>query len=215
MKTILIHGPVGSGKDTQAELLASKFDFEIIGTGEMFREMYSEGDADAVVAHQSWSKGLWVSNELTYKMLDKWVDHFDNNKNWLFVSVVRDIGQVPMFDQLLEKRGRILDTFLYFALNEEASIERLSLRRVCVNCGEIYNAKYKKEEREGYCDKCGSVLSQREDDKPHKIKQRLLEDQRTTNPIIEEYKKRGIYVEVDAAPSIEEIHKEVIKVLNL
>ena len=129
-----------------------------------FREMYSEGDADAVVAHQSWSKGLWVSNELTYKMLDKWADHFDNSKNWLFVSVVRDIGQIPMFDQLLEKRGRILDTFLYFTLNEEASIERLSLRRVCVNCGEIYNAKYKKEEKEGYCDKCGSVLSQREDD---------------------------------------------------
>ena len=215
MKTILIHGPAGSGKDTQANLLSSKFGFEIIGTGEMFRKMYLEGEVDAIRAHKSWSKGFWVPNELTYKMLDKWVNRFDNNKDWLFVSVVRDLGQIEMFDQFLDNQQRTLDTFLYFKLDEPTAIERLSLRRICNNCDEIYHAKYKKERKDGYCDKCDVLLSQREDDKAHNIKQRLVEDQRTIRPIIEEYQKRGIYIEVDAAPSIEEIHKEVIDVLNL
>ena len=215
MKTILIHGPSGSGKDTQANLLSSKFGFEIIGTGEMFRKMYSEGDEDAIIAHKSWSKGFWVPNELVYKMFDKWVNRFDNGKDWLFLSVVREVGQIPMFDQLLEKQERTLDKFLYFTLDEKTAIERLSLRRVCNKCDAIYHDKYKKEKNEGYCDKCGTLLSQREDDRPNRIKQRLKEIQRTVEPIIEEYKKRGIYIEVDAAPTIEEIHKEVIKVLNL
>lgn len=215
METILIHGPAGSGKDTQANLLSSKFEFEIIGTGEMFRKMYSEGDIDAIRAHQSWSKGFWVPNELTYKMLNRWINRFDKSKNWLFVSVVREVGQISMFDEFLENQERSLDTFLYFKLDEKTAIERLSLRRVCNNCDAIYHAKFKKEKVDGYCDKCGALLSQREDDKEYKIKQRLLEDQRTIAPIVEEYKKRGLYIEVDAAPTIEEIHKEVIDVLNL
>lgn len=215
MKTILIHGPAGSGKDTQAELLSSKFGFQVIGTGEMFRIMFSEGDIDAVTAHRSWSKGFWVPNELTYKMLDRWITRFDNSKNWLFVSVVRDVGQIIMFDKFLEKQARELDKFLYFKLDEQTAVERLSLRRVCINCGAIFNAKYKKEKKEGYCDECGTILSQREDDKDYNIRQRLLEDQRTIEPIIEEYRKRGIYIEVNARPGIEEIHEEVIKVLNL
>jgi adenylate kinase len=215
MKTILIHGPSGSGKDTQANLLMSKFGFEIIGTGEMFRKMYSEGDIDAIRARESWSKGFWVPNELTYKMLNKWIKRFDNTKKWLFVSVVRDIDQVPMFDELLDSINRKLDKFIYFELDEATAIERLSLRRVCNNCDQIYHAKFKKEKVDGYCDKCGTMLSQREDDKPHKISQRQKEDERTIKPIIEEYKKRGIYLEIDASPSIEEIHEEVIKLLNL
>jgi adenylate kinase len=215
MLTILIHGPAGSGKDTQAKLLSSKFDFQVIGTGEMFRKMYSEGDIDAIRARESWSKGFWVPNNLTYKMFEKWIKRFDSTKDWVFVSVVREIGQIPMFDQLLEKQQRTLDKFLYFQLDEKTSVERLSLRRVCNNCDAIYHAKFKKEKIDGYCDKCGTLLSQREDDKEHKIKQRLMEDRRTIEPVVEEYKKRGLYVEIDASPSIEDIHKEVIEVLNL
>ena len=213
--TILIHGPAGSGKDTQANLLVSKYDFQSIGTGEMFRKMYGEGDIDAIRAHQSWSKGFWVPNELTYKMLNRWVNRFNDSKDWLFISVVRDFGQIAMFDDLLQSKGRKLDSFLYFKLDEETAVERLSLRRVCNNCDSIYHAKFKKEKVEGYCDKCGSLLSQREDDKPNKIIQRLKEDERTIKPILEEYKKRGIYLEVDASPTIEEIHKEVVRTLNL
>lgn len=213
--TILFHGPSGSGKDTQAELLVSKFGFDNIGTGEMFRTMYSRGDIDAIKAHGFWSKGAFVPNDLVYKMLSKWVKEFDPEKNWLFVSVVRDVGQILMFDELLKNNNKELDRFVHFVLGEEAAIERMALRTVCTNCGATYHSKYKKEKVKGYCDKCGTILTQREDDQPDRIRKRLQEYNRTINPILEEYRNRGVLLEVDASPSIEEIHANLVNLLNL
>lgn len=213
--TILFHGPSGSGKDTQANLLVQKFGFESIGTGDMFRQMYSEGDLDAIKAHGYWSKGSFVPNELVYKMLNKWVDRYNADKDWIFVSVVRDPGQIPLFDKLLEDKGRSLDKFIHFILSEDAAIERMSLRKVCPNCNATYHSKYKKEKITGYCDKCGTVLVQREDDKPDRIRKRLQEYDKTIEPILEEYRNRGVLLEVDASPSIEKIHKDIVELLNL
>lgn len=213
--TLLFHGPSGCGKDTQSELLISRYGFESIGTGEMFRKMYANGDLDGIKAHQYWSKGLFVPNDLVYEMLGKWVDNYDVSKDWIFISVVRDVGQIPLFDQLLERKERALDHFVHFTLSEEVAVERMSLRRVCMNCDATYHSKYKKEKVDGYCDKCGTMLSQREDDKPEKIVKRLAEYNRTIAPILEEYRNRGLLVEVDANPGIEEIHQNLVKVLNL
>jgi adenylate kinase len=213
--TLLFHGPSGCGKDTQSELLVSRYGFESIGTGEMFRKMYANGDLDGIKAYQYWSKGLFVPNDLVYEMLEKWVDNYDVSKDWIFISVVRDVGQIPLFDQLLERKERVLDHFVHFTLSEEVAVERMSLRRVCMNCDATYHSKYKKEKVDGYCDKCGTMLSQREDDKPEKIIKRLAEYNRTIAPILEEYRNRGLLVEVDANPGIEEIHQNLVKVLNL
>ncbi len=213
--TILFHGPSGCGKDTQVEILKEKFDFENIGTGEMFRTMYSEGDIDAIKANEYLSKGIFVPNDLTYKMFPKWLEKFNPNKSWAFVSVVRDVGQIAPFDALLKEKNRTLDKFIHFTLTEEAAVERMSLRWNCTNCGAIYHEKYKQEKIKGYCDKCGTILVQREDDQPSKIAKRLEEYNRTIEPILSEYRNRGILVEVDASPSIEEIHQNIIKVLSL
>jgi adenylate kinase len=213
--TILLHGPSGCGKDTQSDLLVKNYDFQSIGTGEMFRKMYSDGDMDGIRAYQFWSKGLFVPNDLVYKMLSRWVNQYDESKDWIFVSVVRDPDQIPLFDNLLNEKNRKLDMFIHFTLDEQSAIERMSLRTVCSNCGSTFHSKYKKEKVEGYCDKCGTILAQREDDKPHKIVQRLKEYSRTIAPILTEYRNRGLLREIDASPTIEVIHKEVVKVLNL
>jgi len=215
--TILFHGPSGCGKDTQVELLVQKYNFENIGTGEMIRKMYAEKDKDAVIATEEYtSKGLFVPNEIIYnKMFPKWLDKFDPKKNWAFVSVVREAGQVELFDNLLESKGRKLDLFIHFTLSAEAAIERMSTRTYCANCGSTYHPKYKKEKIDGICDKCGGLLTQRDDDKPEKIRKRLEEYNRTISPILKKYKERGILIEVDAAPSIEEIHKEILRILSL
>jgi adenylate kinase len=212
---ILLHGPSGCGKDTQVELLMKKYDFQNIGTGDMFRNMYKEGDEDAVEAHEYWSKGLFVPNELTYKMFDKWVKKYDPEKNWAFVSVVRDPGQIPYFDNLLKENNKELDAFIHFNLSEETAVERMSVRTICEDCGASYHPVYKKELKDGVCDLCGGKLIQREDDKPEKIKSRLEEYKRTIDPILDEYRKRGLLIEVDAAPSIQEIHEEIVKQLDL
>lgn len=215
MKTVLFHGPSGCGKDTQVDLLVQKYDFENIGTGEMFRRMYDNGDVDGIRAHEYWYKGLFVPNELTYSMFARWLNHFNSEKNWAFVSVVRDVGQIPLFDNLLKGYNRPLDAFVHLKLSEEAAIERMSLRWICPNCDRTYHEKYKKEKVQGYCDYCGMKLVQREDDMPDRIKSRLEEYNRTIEPILTEYRDRGILVEIDASPTIEEIHKEIVAKLNL
>lgn len=212
---VLFHGPSGSGKDTQVDLLVKEYDFEKIGTGEMFRKMYAEGDPDAIEAHSYYSQGHFVPNDLTYKMFERYIDNFDPKKSWAFVSVVRDVGQIPLFDNILEKKNKALDYFIHFVLSEEVAIERRALRWTCPKCEITYHEKYKPEKNKGYCDKCGTKLIQREDDTPQKTRSLLKEYNKTIEPILEEYRSRGILVEIDASPTIEEIHKEVIKVLNL
>jgi adenylate kinase len=215
MKTVLFHGPSGSGKDTQVELLVKDYNFENIGTGEMFRKMYSEGDLDAIKAHQYWSKGKFVPDELTYKMLKKWIKQFDPEKNWAFVSVVRTPDQISRFDDVLANANRELDYFIHFLLSEEKAIERMSLRWVCPNCHATYHEKYKQEQVKGYCDRCGTKLVQREDDRPERIKLRLREYNKGIDRIVEHYKENGKLIEIDASPSIEEIHKVVVEKLKL
>jgi len=215
MKTILFHGPSGSGKDTQVDLLVQKYEFESIGTGEMFRSMYKEGDVESIKAYQYWSKGQFVPNNLVYSMLNRWIKRFDNSKPWAFVSVVRDVGQIPLFDDLLAKNNRNLDVFVHFLLSEELAIERMSLRKICPNCDTTYHDKYKPEKVNGYCDKCGTKLIRREDDQPEKIKLRLKEYNKTIAPIVQIYRQRGVLIEIDASPSIEEIHIQLIKKLGL
>lgn len=215
MKTILFHGPSGCGKDTQVDILVDKYNFENIGTGEMFRTMYKEGDVEAIKAHNYWSKGQFVPNDIVYSMFGRWVKKFDTSKSWAFVSVVRDPGQIPMFDNVLKAVDRELDAFVHFTLSDEAAIERMSLRWVCPRCDTTYHEKYKKEKVQGYCDKCGTKLVQREDDQPERIKTRLREYERTIEPILQNYRDRGILIEIDASPSIEAIHNELVSKLGL
>lgn len=215
MHTFLFHGPSGSGKDTQVNILVDKYGFLNIGTGQMFRTMYEEGDPRAVEAHKYWSVGNFVPNDITYDMFADWLKRFDLTKDLIFVSTVRDSGQIPMFDSALEKNRRKLDKFVHFNLEENIAVERLSGRTICSNCKEPYHPKWKREKKKGVCDKCGGKLVTREDDMPEKIVERLKEYKKTIDPIIKEYKKRGIFTEIDASQSIEEVHKELVEKLNL
>lgn len=215
MQTVLFIGPSGSGKDTQVDFLVKENEFENIGTGEMFRKMYEQGDLDGIKAHQFWSSGKFVPNDLTYRMFSKWVKQFDETKSWAFVGVVRDPNQIILLDGLLKENNRKLDKVVHFTLSEESAIERMSLRRVCTNCGSTYHEKYKPEKVSGYCDKCGMILARREDDQPERIKLRLREYNNTIQPILNQYTERGVLVEIDASPSIDQIHNEVKKALGL
>lgn len=214
MKTILFHGPSGSGKDTQLDLLAEKIQFERIGTGDMFRRMYEEKDPDAIEAYNFWSQGKFVESHLTYKMLEKWVKQYDKDSNWYFVSVVRNPDQIKPFDELLAKYDRKLDTFVHFTLSESVAIERMSLRTMCKICGTTYHSLYKPEKVKGVCDKDGGELIVRDDDKPEQIKKRLSEYNKTIQPILREYSERGLLIDIDASPSIELIHEKLISELK-
>ena len=175
-KTILFHGPSGCGKDTQVEFLVNSYGYQNIGTGDMIRKLSAEGDSDALMATEYTSQGKFVPNEIIYnKMFPKWLDRFDANKNWALVSVVREVGQIEFLDTLLGQKGRSLDLFIHFKLSPDTAIERMSVRTYCSNCGMTFHPKFKKEKEQGICDKCGTKLIQRDDDKPEKIRERLKE----------------------------------------
>jgi adenylate kinase len=212
-EVILVLGPSGSGKDTQIDKLVQKFDYEKIGTGDMFRELYAQKDPDAIEAHQYYSKGIWVPDELVYKLFKKWLKKYDATKKWIFSQVVRTVGQVKRFDNLLQDYEKKIGMVIYFALSKEAAIERMSLRRHCPKCGEEYHLKYVPPKKDGFCDNDGEKLEIRKDDHPEAIKQRIKEFENKTKPILDIYKQREILVEIDAAPSIEKIHKVVLKKL--
>ncbi|MCC7289934.1 nucleoside monophosphate kinase [bacterium] len=215
MKTILFHGQAGSGKDTQVEKLLEKFPVERIATGAMFRTMSSEGDPDAVKAMSKVDNGIWPTPEETYALVGKWFSRFDNSKDWVLVSVARYAEQIPFLDEALKPFDREVDLVIHFVLSEEVALERLAGRKICAKCQATYHPKFKPEKVEGVCDSCGSEIAVRVDDMPEKIKERFAQYAKTITPYLDEYKSRGILVEIDASGSIENIHQEVVKALDL
>lgn len=215
MRTILIHGPAGSGKDTQVDLILKAHPtFQKIGSGEMFRKLLtidSPLKSEAVKAYAYWSEGKPVPSDLTYKMLAYWISqNYDNNKDWIFVSTVRSADQIRLFDELLQKFNRKLDLFVHLKLSEFEAIRRLSARRYCPTCQATYHTQFKKPLVLGKCDVDGEALVIREDDTPNKIKLRYKEQyQDTINDIENAYKNRDIAVVVDASNSIEKIKEDL------
>lgn len=212
--TMIFLGPSGSGKDTQADLLSKLCGYEVIGTGAMFRAEYEKKTKEGIEAYRYWGKGKWVPDELVYRLFRNWIKQYDPQKQWIFIQVVRTSPQVKLFEDFLKEYDRKLDKAIYFQLSDEAAIERMSLRRYCPKCGRDYHLKYKKPKNDEVCDDDGIKLVIRDDDNPKSIKQRINEFRIKTEPLLEIYKKRGIMVEVNADPSIKEIHKTLVKMFS-
>lgn len=211
-KTMLFLGPSGSGKDTQAQLLADLCDFQVIGTGEMFRDKKILNSDIGQEAYGYWGKGVWVPDDIVYKLFVDWLKRYDNGKGWILSQVVRTVPQIPLLDNLLEQEfSRKIDRVIYFSLSAEAAIERMSLRRHCPKCGQEYHLKYKKPRNDEVCDNDGTKLIARDDDTEAAILSRLNEFETKVRPVLDVYRKRGILEEFDAAPSIDDIHKNLLK----
>jgi len=216
MKTFLFHGPSGAGKDTQVDLLSPYLDMEKINTGDMFRTMPGEGDELAIYwAEKVWKEGIFPSGKVTYELLSRYIKRYDVKKDWVFVSVVRLEEQIAYFEELLKKENRKLDAFIHFKLSDKVAIERLSRRLVCPVCKTAYDNKHKPPKKEGVCDNDSATLETRPDDQPDQIKNRLRQYNKSIFPILNHFDKQGLLIEIDASKSIDLIHKEIIKQLNL
>lgn len=147
-------------------------------------------------------------------IFEEWLPRLDPKKPWFFVSPVRKETQIDLFDKLVQKFDRTLDLFVHFKLTESAAIERMSLRTYCEKCGTTYHSLYKKEKKEGFCDNDGTPLVKREDDNPDAIAKRLEWYNDDLKPILDTYRSRGILLEIDATPSIEVIHENLLKELQ-
>lgn len=210
---LLFLGTSGSGKDTQAEILVRDYGFIVVSTGTVSREVIATGSELGKRAKEIIDSGKWLPDEMMYDLLAEYLQDKDISKV-IFTGAVRRVSQVPLLDDLLQKRSSKLDKVIYFQLSDEEAIRRLSARWYCPKDSSTYDYHHKPPRVHGKCDLCGTELAQRSDDTPEGIIARLNEARVTTGPILDEYEKRGILVRIDASPGIEEVARKVSAVLS-
>ena len=211
---LLFIGPSGSGKDTQAEVLVEKYNFERVSTGDLMRDI-SEGDREIQqLIRKSMDEGFLADN-FVFGLLQIYL-HSTNVENLVLSGAVRRDTQIDLLDFALMKANKKLDKVVYFEVSDDEAIERMSSRYRCPVCLTNYNLISNPPKEPGKCDKNdGGVLTRREDDNPESIKKRLEDFHKDNTEIIEEYSKRNILVKIDASKEIEEVSQQLFTALQL
>ena len=207
---LILLGPQGSGKGTQAELLVQKYGLNYVEMGKILRSIAESDNQYAKIVKEMIDKGELVPDE--YVRLIAW-DHInkqDKEKGWLFDGYPRSLEQYEYLEDMLRKFGKKIDWVVYLFISPEESIRRLSARRTCEKCGEIFNLVTNPPKNPEICDKCGGKLTQREDDQPGAIKRRLELFNERTKPILEKARQENILMEVNGERPIEQIHEEIV-----
>jgi len=191
MRLILL-GPPGSGKGTQAKLLKNKFNIPHISTGIILRENIAANSELGIIADQFMSKGELVPDDIILKMVASILDSEESDHNFIFDGFPRTIPQSIGFDKILANRNLALDHVINIEVLEDEVVNRLSSRRSCPNCGSVFNTISHPPKVNGICDVCSNELEQRDDDKPDTVLNRLSVYFELTEPLIEYYRAMGL-----------------------
>lgn len=202
-RRIILLGPPGAGKGTQAELLAENLGVEHISTGEMLREEVRRGTDLGRKAQGYMDRGELVPDSLIIEMLGGRL-----GEGFILDGFPRTIEQATALDRLTK-----LDRALLIGLAQDEVVRRLTARRVCERCGLNYNLLFHPPQVEGVCDVCGGKLIRRNDDNPEAIRRRYRVYQAETAPVKEFYRKRSILAEIDGVRPIEEVFRDALDTL--
>jgi adenylate kinase len=186
LKAIILGAP-GAGKGTYASRLQQKLGVEVIATGDIFRELIKEDSELGRKVKSYVEKGLLVPDEVVVEVLKHRLSKNPKEKGFILDGYPRTLAQAKTLDTITK-----IDVILLLDVPDWIIIERLSTRRICRNCGTVYNISYLKPKVEGICDKCGGPLYQRSDDNPEVIRKRLQVYQEQTKPLLEYFKQKKI-----------------------
>lgn len=214
MVNIIMLGPPGAGKGTQAKMLVERLGIPQISTGDMLRAAVKEGTELGKKAKEYMDAGKLVPDEVVIGIVKERLAQPDCEKGFILDGFPRTIPQAEALDRVLEELGKGIDYVINIAVPNEELITRLTGRRTCRQCGAMYHVVFNPPKVEGKCDKCGGELYQRDDDKEETIRQRLEVYQAQTAPLIEYYEKKGVLYNIDGTGSIEEIFQSILKVLG-
>ena len=213
MRLVLV-GPPGAGKGTQAVHLAQHFAIPHISTGDIFRSNIKGETELGLLAKSYMDKGELVPDSVTNDMVADRLTHPDTANGFLLDGYPRNVDQAKFLDGVLASRNIPLDAVLEFQLENSEIVKRLSGRRVCKNCGATFHITLDKPKRDGICDKCQGELYQREDDKEAVIANRLNVYSQQTEPIINYYKNSNLLTTISAVGDISEISKQAIAAIS-
>ena len=213
MRLVLV-GPPGAGKGTQAQFIASHFAVPKISTGDIFRANVSEGTDLGLEAKKYMDAGDLVPDEVTIGMVKDRLSHEDASEGFLLDGFPRTVHQAEVLDGMLAELGNAVDVVLELVVDDEEVVRRLSGRRTCRQCGHVWHLDFDPPAANGVCDRCGGELFQRDDDSEDTIRHRLEVYADQTSPLIGYYGDRGLLRGVDATGPVEDVTERAINALR-
>ena len=214
MKRVVLLGPPGVGKGTQAGLISKKYELTHISTGDIFRANLKQGTPLGLKAKEYMDKGLLVPDELVCDLVADRVGQDDCKNGYLLDGFPRTVVQAENFDKFLKDGGEELSVVLNIQAPFEDLFNRAAGRRVCKQCGKTYNVISLPPRTEGICDACGGELIHRADDQPETVKNRLKVYEDQTSPLVEYYTESGRIANIDGNRPIPEVFEEICALLG-
>ena len=211
---LLIFGPQGSGKGTQADLLASKYNLEHIETGNIFREISREKtDLGKIIFELNQNKEL-IPDAITVDVLKTYLEKVPAGKGVILDSAPRTMGQVEPVEEMMSGLGRSIDKAIYITLPYDESVSRITKRYACTVCYRHFVLGKDITTNDDPCPTCHGPIMQRVDDTPDGVAKRLKDFYNITIPVIERYRERGLLIEVDGNQNKEKVFEDIIKQLE-
>ncbi|MCD6408397.1 adenylate kinase [bacterium] len=211
-KILILLGPPGAGKGTVGNKLSQMWNLPLISSGDLLRENVNRETELGKKAKDYMEKGELVPDEIVVSIIKKRTSESDCENGFILDGFPRNLNQAKMIDEVYGKEGEIKTVFLN--ADDDFIVERLSNRRVCEKCGAIYHLINIPPKKDGICDKCGGKLIQREDDKEDVIRNRLHIYHQITAPLLEYYRNKGDFYEVDGEAGLDEIIKEISGIIK-
>ena len=210
---LILFGPPGAGKGTQAARLREDFDLPYIATGDMLREHRQNGSELGKKAEKYMNAGDLVPDELVVKMIMEEIEA-KGDDGFLLDGFPRSVGQADALGEEIERRGRRLTAALLIDASDDVVLKRITGRRQCSN-GHVYHVEFDPPKHEDACDQCGKPLTQRDDDRPDTVNKRLKTYHEQTEPLIDYYEERGLLRRFDGSRSPAEVHDLIRATLGM
>ncbi|MGI6728533.1 MAG: adenylate kinase [Anaerovoracaceae bacterium] len=214
MFRLVLLGPPGAGKGTQAVKIAEKYQIPHISTGDIFRKNVKEGTPLGKKAKEYMDKGALVPDELVVELVKDRLNAEDCKDGFLLDGFPRTVFQAEELDKYLKLKGASLDKVIDIDVSEEILLERMIGRRVCRACGTPYHIKNMPPKKEGVCDVCGGEVYQRADDTEETVKNRFKVYQKQTKPLVQYYEDAGNIVHIEGTGGLEKVFASIISALG-
>ena len=213
---IILLGPPGAGKGTQARRLEEKYGLVQLSTGDMLRASIKSGNPLGLEAKKLMDQGKLVPDDLIIRMIEACIDKSRCTEGFILDGFPRTTAQAEALDHMLVSKNKKLDAVIEMKVDEEKLVERIAGRFTCAKCGEGYHDSFKPTQKEGVCDSCGrEEFTRRADDNAETMKTRLKAYHEQTAPILPYYQQKGALKSVDGMGEMEKVYTDIVQLLGL